>query len=133
VLVSESYRGRGFSTSAELERVYDASWPGLCDSLRRIHERAGESFDMGKPQGYEGRICYFGAWYPAGWRSWCRNIRHYDLRLYAWDPELVQGMPPSWPSGLFVLYPKSDGTPDTIRIPPGHAKVVVQMYATSGR
>jgi len=133
VLASESYRGRGFGTPAELERVYHASWPGLCDSLRSIHDRAGDSFDIAQARQYEGKICSFGAWYPAGWRSSWRNIRHYDLRLYAWDPELVQGMPPWWPSGLYVLYPKSDGTPDTIKIPAGRAKVLVQMFATSGR
>jgi hypothetical protein len=70
VLVSESYMGRGFSTPAELERVYHASWPGLCDSLRSIHDRVGDSFEMAQPRGYEGRMCNFGAWYPAGWRSW---------------------------------------------------------------
>jgi hypothetical protein len=133
VLASESYRGGGFGTPAELERVYHASWPGLCDSLRSIRDRAGESFDMGEPKGYEGKLCFFGAWYPAGWRSRWRNIRDYDLRLYGRSPELVQKMGPDWPHGLFVLYPKSDGTPDTIRIPPGRAKVVVQMYGTSGR
>jgi hypothetical protein len=133
VLVSESYRGRGFSTPAELERVYHASWPGLCDSLRSIHDRAGESFDMGQPRGYEGRMCFFGAWYRAGGASRFRGIRHYDLRLYGWDPEMVAGMPPDWPNGLFVLYPKVGGPPDTIRIPAGRAKVLVQLFASRGR
>jgi hypothetical protein len=85
VLVSESYRGRGFNSGAELERVYHASWPGLCDSLRSIQGRAGDAFDMGKPRGYEGRICFYGAWYPAGGPSRFRNIRHYDLRLFSAD------------------------------------------------
>jgi hypothetical protein len=61
------------------------------------------------------------------------NIRHYDLRLYGWDPDLVAGMPIDFPSGLFVLYPRLGGPPDTIKIPPGRAKVLVEMYAPRGR
>ena len=133
VLVSESYRGPGFSSPPSLQRVYHASWPGLCDSLRNIGDRAGDSLGLAKPRGYEGRICNFGVWYPAGWRGWCRNYRHYDLRVYAWDPELVQGFPPDFPNGLFVLYPRSDGVPGPILIPAGRAKVLMQLIAWRGR
>lgn len=127
VLVSESYRGRGFGTPAELERVYHASWPGLCDSLQSIRDRVAVAFDMAQTRGYEGRMCNHGGWYPAGRPGWFGGNRRYDLRLYGWDPEMVQGMPPDWPHGLLVLYPKTDGAPDTIRIPTGRAKVLIQV------
>lgn len=133
VLASESYRGPGFGTAAQLERVYHASWPGLCDSLRSLRDRVGESFDMAESKGYEGELCAFGAWYPAGWRSRWRNIREYDLRLHGRSPELVREMGPDWPHGLYVLYPKSAAAPDTIRIPAGRAKVVMQMFGRGRR
>jgi hypothetical protein len=132
VLVSESYGSGGFNTAPKLERVYHASWLGLCDSLRSIHDRAGGSIVIAQPRGYERRICDFASSYPAGWRGWVKNFWHYDLRLYAWDPGLVEKMPRQWPGGLFVLYPSS-GAADTSRIPAGRARVLLELSADRGR
>jgi hypothetical protein len=116
-----------------LTRTYHALWPGLCDTLRSIRDRAGESAEIAQARGYEGRICSFAAWYPAGWGGWCRNFRHYDLRLYAWEPGLLEAnrvklpeSPKLTPEQLKDIYPEDF-------FPAGRAKVIVELIAWRGR
>src|SRR6266850_2533009 len=128
VLVSESYSpgAMGFFGSVpHLERVYHASWPGLCDSLRELGSHLGGPTGLGPvPREYADQMCNWGAWHGSGWRGWIRNYRRYEVRLTAWRPGFGQG--PMWetPSGFLVLFPRNDQvTIPKIVIPEGRARV----------
>ena len=135
VLVSESYRGMGIDGSpAVLERVYHAAWPGACDSLRRLQDRAGPPLGIAAvPRAYADSMCNHGAWYPAGWRAWFGNIRNYDLRLYGRAPGFGTAFL-SYPQGLYVLYPRMDSLPPRpIVIPAGRARIDIEIIGHRGR
>lgn len=137
VLVSESYSAgaMGFMGSIPvLQRTYHALWSGVCDSLQSIRDRSGEPLDMaGIPPDLADQICEFGAWCPAGWLGWCRNYRHYELRLSARAPEMIRKMGPLMPR-FEVLYPKPNDNPGvTFTIPDGRAMIDVELIALRGR
>lgn len=134
VLVSESYSPGAsglFGSVPHLERVYHASWPGLCDSLRDVGGHLGGPTGLAPvPRQYADEMCNCGVWHGAGWRGWIRNYRRYEVRLTAWQPGFGQG--PAWetPHGLLVLYPANDQLArPKIVIPEGRARVAVELIA----
>jgi hypothetical protein len=137
VLVSESYSPGAmglFGALPHLERVYHASWPGLCDSLRALGSHLGGPTGLAPiPRQYADSLCNCGAWYGSGWRGWIRNYRHYEVRLTAWRPGFGQG--PMWetPHGFLVLFPMRGPVSDAkIVIPEGRARVAVELIAHRG-
>jgi hypothetical protein len=137
VLVSESYSPGAmglFGALPDLERVYHAPWPGLCDSLRGLGSRLGGPSGLAPvPRGYAGQMCNCGALHRSGWWGWIRNYRHYEVRLTAWRPGFARG--PVWetPNGFLVLYPSYDQTSSPkIVIPKGRARVAVELIAHRG-
>ena len=137
VLVSESYSPGAmgfFGAVPHLERVYHASWPGLCDSLRELGSHLGGPTGLGPvPREYADRMCNYGALHGSGWRGWIRNYRHYEVRLTAWRPGFALG--PMWetPHGFLVLFPRRDLVPGPrIVIPEGRARVAVELIAHRG-
>ena len=77
VLVSESYSPGAmglFGALPHLERVYHASWPGLCDSLRELGSHLGGPTGLAPvPREYADQMCNYGALHGSGWRGWIRN------------------------------------------------------------
>ena len=137
VLVSESYSPGAigfFGAVPHLERVYHASWPGLCDSLRGLGSRLGGPSGLAPvPREYSDQMCNCGAWFKSGWRGWIRNYRHYEVRLTARQPGLAQGPMFERPHGFLVLYPRHDQAPDPkIVIPDDRARVEVELIAHRG-
>jgi hypothetical protein len=137
VLVSESYSpgAMGFFGSVpHLERVYHASWSGLCDSLRDLGSHLGSPSGLAAvPKEYADQMCNFGALHGAGWQGWIRNYRHYEVRLTAWRPGFAQG--PIWETahGFVVLYPRQAQVPGAkIVMPEGRARVAVELIAHRG-
>ena len=137
VLVSESY-SRGalglFGSVPHLERIYHASWPDLCDSLRELGTEIGPPTGLAPvPSKYAHQICNCGAWHKSGWRGWIRNYRRYEVRLTAREPGSAQGPIFERPHGFLVLYPTYDQVPDRkIVIPEGRAWVEVELIAHRG-
>ena len=137
VLVSESYSpgALGIAGAApHLRRVYHAPWPGACEALRAVEQRAGPPIGIGAvPYDYVDRMCNFGCWYPAGWRGRIRNFHNYDLRLYARAPGFASEAF-ALSMGLIVLYPRTDSLPyPRILIPAGRARIDVEMIGHAGR
>jgi hypothetical protein len=137
VLVSESYSAGAmgfFGSVPHLERIYDASWPGLCDSLRALGGRLGGPDMLAPvPREYADRMCNCGASVRAGWRGWIRNYRRYEVRLTAWEPGFSRGPAFERPIGFLVLYPKRDQVPDPkIVIPEGRARIQLDLIAHRG-
>jgi hypothetical protein len=137
VLASESYSPGAmgfFGAVPHLERVYHASWPGLCDSLLDLGSHLdGPSGLAPVPRQYANDMCNCGALYRSGWWSWIRNYRRYEVRLTAWRPGSAEG--PQWdtPHGFIVLFPRPDRVPDSrIVIPPGRGRVAVELIAHRG-
>ena len=137
VLVSESYSPGAmgfFGAVPHLERVYHASWPGLCDSLRELGSHLGGPSALGPvPRQYADQMCNFGALHKSGWWGWIRNYRRYEVRLTASRPGFARG--PMWetPNGFFVLFPRRDPMPGPkIVIPEGRARVAVELIAHRG-
>ena len=138
VLVSESYSPGAmglFGAVPHLERVYHASWPGLCDSLRDLGSQLGRPTGLAPvPRQYADQMCNCGAWYGSGWRGWIRNYRRYDVRLTARGSGLAQGPMLERPNGFLALYPRQDQVPKPrIVIPEGRARVDVELIAHRGR
>jgi len=137
VLVSESYSPGAlglFGAVPHLERIYHASWPGLCDSLQHLSGQLGRPTGLVPvPREYAHQMCNFGAWHGSGWRGWIRNYRHYEVRLTARRPGFAQGPMFERPGGFLVLYPTHDSVPaPKIVIPEGRALVDVELIAHRG-
>jgi len=86
-LVSESYSSGAmgfFGSVPHLQRVYHASWPGLCDSLRDLGSHLGGPTGLAPvPKQYADEMCNYGVWHKSGWLGWIRNYRRYEVRLTA--------------------------------------------------
>jgi len=137
VLVSESYSPGGmgfFGAVPHLERVYHASWPGLCDSLRALGSHLGGPNQLAPvSKEYAEQMCNCGAMPKTGWRGWIRNYRHYDVRLTAYQPGLAKGPMFDYPHGFGALYPRRLPTAEAkIVIPDGRARVDVEVIAHRG-
>ena len=85
------------------------------------------------PRDVANEVCDLSAWYPAGWRGWCMNYWHYEIRFFARGPEIVRRMGPQDPDGLFVIYPKYDRVRSMILVPRGRARIDVEFVAVKGR
>jgi hypothetical protein len=137
VLVSESYSPGGigfFGAVPDLERIYHASWPGLCDSLREIASRLGGPTGLAPvPRHLADQVCNCGALSGSGWQGWIRNYRHYEVRLTAWRPGFGEGLAWESPHGLYVLFPSDAQVRNPkIVIPEGRARVAVELIAHRG-
>jgi hypothetical protein len=138
VLVSESYSPGAlgwFGSVPHLQRVYHASWPGLCDLLRELSGRVGKPTGLAPvPKPYADQMCNCGASHPSGWLGWIRNYRHYEVRFTAWRPGSAQGPMFETPRGFIALYPRPGPVlPDQrIVIPEGRARVEVELIAHRG-
>lgn len=137
VLVSESYSPGAlglFGSVPHLERVYHASWTGVCDSLRELGSHLdGPTGLAAVPREYADQMCNVGAFHAAGWQSRIRNFRRYEVRLTAWRPGFAEG--PMWDTahGFVVLYPVYHQAPGAkIVIPEGRARVAVELIAHRG-
>jgi hypothetical protein len=137
VLVSESYSPGAmgfFGAVPHLQRVYHASWPALCDSLRNLGGRLGAPTGLAPvPQAYADQMCHCGASMTTGWQGLIRNYRHYEVRLTAWRPGVAQGPMFDRPLGFIVLYPRPDPVQGpSVVIPEGRARVEVELIAHRG-
>jgi len=137
VLVTESYSPGAsgmFGAVPHLQRVYHASWPGLCDSLHDLGDRLG-GVNMLAPVSpeYAERMCNRGASQKTSWRGRLRNYRNYEVRLTAWRPGFAEGPVFDRPEGIILLYPRRGVTTDQkIVIPEGRARVDIELIAHRG-
>ena len=123
-----------FGAVPHLERIYHASWPGVCDSLRELGRTVGAPTGLAPvSREYAEQMCNCGAWHPSGWWGWIRNYRRYEVRLTAWRPGFARGPIYDRPRGFVVLVPTHDQMSDPkIVIPDGRARVAVELIAHRG-
>lgn len=138
VLVSESYSEGAtgwFGSVPNLHRIYHASWPALCDSLRDLGARLGEPTGLAPVRRENAdQMCNCGAWVKAGWRGRIRNYSRYEVRLTGRWPGFTPLPGFEHARGFIVLYPTYGPTPGPkIVIPEGRARVEVELIAHRGQ
>ncbi|HET9325516.1 MAG TPA: hypothetical protein VFQ05_01960 [Candidatus Eisenbacteria bacterium] len=137
-LVIESYSEGAtgwFGSVPQLHRIYHASWPAVCDSLRDLGARLGEPTGLAPvPRENADQMCNCGAWVKAGWRGRIRNYSRYEVRLTARRPGSFEGPMFEHARGFTVLYPTYEPMPGPkIVIPEGRARVEVDLIAHRGQ
>lgn len=137
VLVSEKYSpgAMGLMGSLpDLERIYHAPWPGLCDRLGEMRDRLGKESGLVQPPAeLKDKICSHGALYPAGWGGRIRSYQTYDVRIYAWEPGLIEKSRPIPPDTVNLTLEQQKELYPEMFFPAGHAKVVIQLIAHKGQ